>query len=112
MTASDDLLTLLGSAYDAVASRRLPAPALDHALCVVTDEIGPRQERLPLVLALVRLADLTASGHRVVGGTAPRAAAATGAGPPDPSLLVDQVNLSATALDRTAAPLDLVGRRS
>ncbi len=138
MTASDDLMTLLGAAYDALASGDvsplLPVVAAE-ALCVVTDEVELRQERLPLVTALARLSDLSASGHRVVGGACAQVSrrgdrvwvtdlatvvlpdgashglqvtvlAVVGA---DGALLVDQVNLAAPALDRASAPLHLAG---
>ena len=138
MTASDDLLELLGSAYDALASGDT-SPLLrlvaTDAQCVVTDEVELRQERLPLVAALARLADLSATGHRVVAGATPRVSVSgarvwatddttvvlpDGALRPlqvtvlatttsDGGVLVDQVNLAVPAQDRATAPLDLVG---
>ncbi|WP_341925746.1 hypothetical protein [Nocardioides psychrotolerans] len=138
MTASDDLLTLLGSAYDAISGGDVTSlvPRLAAgATCVVTDEVELTQERLSLATAIARLADLAPAGHRLVGGPAPLVSEsadrlwltdhptvvlADGTQRPlqvtllatcaaDGSLLVDQVNLAAPVRDRAAAQPDLVG---
>lgn len=135
MTAPDDLLALLGAAYDSLASGDV-APCLrlvaTDALCVVTDEVELRQERMPLAAGVTRLGHLAASGHRFVGGPAPTAdhsgdhvwatdlvtvvlpdgtsrslqVTVLAKSDPDGSLLVEQVNLAAPARDRGAARLD------
>ncbi|WP_309649115.1 hypothetical protein [Nocardioides sp.] len=138
MTASDDLLTLLGSAYDAISSGDV-APLVPRlsagAVCVVTDEVELTQERLSLRTVIARLGDLAPAGHRLVGGPSPRVSESAdrlwvtdhptvvladgtqrplqvtvlATCAPDGSLLVDQVNLAAPVRDRADAHPDLVG---
>lgn len=137
MTASDDLLTMLRSAYDSLVSGDV-SPLLhlvsSDAQCVVNDEVELRQERLPLPAAIQRLGMLTTSGHRVVAGDDAKVSRSgdrlwvtdlatvvlpDGALRPvqitllatitaDGALLVDQVNLAAPVRDRADSPLSLV----